>query len=274
MAPDARDDMGLLLGAAEAAGRIARRHFRTDVKVYDKGELGPVTDADLEVNAMLLERLAGARPGYGWLSEESEDDPARLQAARVFVVDPIDGTRSFIAGEPGWAVALAVVEDGRPVAAAVHLPARGETYCATAGGGAFRDGQPIAASRRARPEKATVLTARKQMLPEHWPGGPPPLERHFRSSLAWRMCLVAEGRFDCMLTFRRAWEWDIAAGTLIAAEAGALVTDGRGAGMRFNSPGAQQDGVIAAPHALHRRILAHRLPAPADEAPPPTGPLE
>ena len=80
-----------------------------------------------------------------------------------------------------------------------------------------------------------MLTARKQMLPEHWPGGPPPMQRHFRSSLAWRMCLVAEGRFDAMLTFRRAFEWDIAAGALIAAEAGARVTDGHGAELRFNS---------------------------------------
>lgn len=261
--PDARDDTALLLEAATAAGEIARRHFRTEVRVYDKGELGPVTDADLEVDAMLRERLGAARPGYGWLSEESEDSAARLSAGRVFIVDPIDGTRSFIAGEPGWAVALAVVEDGRPIAAAVHLPARGQTYCATAGQGAFRDGARIAASRAERVEAATVLTARKQMAPEHWPGGSPPMQRHFRSSLAWRMCLVAEGRFDSMLTFRRAFEWDIAAGALIAAEAGALVTDGAGGELRFNSPGAAQDGVIVAPHALHRRIMAHRFPPAA-----------
>ncbi len=145
----------------------------------------------------------------------------------------------------------------------VNLPARGELYSATAGQGAFRNGRPIAASGEERVERATVLTARKQMLPEHWPGGPPPLQRHFRSSLAWRMCLVAEGRFDAMLTFRRAFEWDIAAGALIAAEAGARVTDGQGAELCFNTPGAMQAGVIAAPHALHRRILARRLPETA-----------
>ena len=274
MGRDAREDLDLLLDAAKAAGRIAKRLFRTDVAVYDKGELGPVTDADLEVDRMLRDRLLGARPGYGWLSEESEDRPGRLDAARVFVVDPIDGTRSFIAGEPGWAVALAVVEAGRPVAAVVHLPAREQTYAASAGGGAVMDGRPIAVSGRERIDKATVLTARKQMAPEHWPGGPPPLERHFRSSLAWRMCLVAEGRFDSMRTFRRAWEWDIAAGALIAAEAGGRVTDGRGGELRFNSPAAQQDGVVVASPGLHRRIMERRLPAPADDAAPPTGPLE
>jgi myo-inositol-1(or 4)-monophosphatase len=261
--PDPGEDTRLLLDAATAAGRIASRRFRTPVEVREKGDLGPVTDVDLEIDAMLHDRLLAARPDYGWLSEESEDGPARLSAGRVFVVDPIDGTRAFIAGEPGWAIALAVVENGRPVAAAIHLPVRGETYCATVGQGAFRDDRPIAASRRDRIDRATVLTARMQMLPEHWPGGPPPLERHFRSSLAWRMCLVAEGRFDSTLTFRRTWEWDIAAGALIAAEAGALVTDGRGGELRFNSPGAQQDGILVAPHALHARIMAHRLPGAA-----------
>jgi myo-inositol-1(or 4)-monophosphatase len=234
------------------------------MEVIDKpGDLGPVTAVDLEIDRMLHARLTEARPGYGWLSEESNDGTARLAAERVFLVDPIDGTRSFIAGEPGFAVALAVVERGRPVAGVVHLPARGATYSATAGRGAFRDGLPIAVSREHRVEKATVLTARKQMLAEHWPGGPPPMERHFRSSLAWRMCLVAEGRFDAMLTFRRAFEWDIAAGALIAAEAGGRVTNGLGAELSFNSPEAMQDGVIAAPEALHRRILAHRLPEAA-----------
>jgi myo-inositol-1(or 4)-monophosphatase len=269
---DPRADTELLLQAAEAAGEIARRHFRTSIEVIDKpGDLGPVTAVDLEIDRMLRARLSRARPDYGWLSEESDDGTARLRAERVFVVDPIDGTRSYIAGEPGFAVALAVVERGRPVAGVVHLPARGQTYSAAAGQGAFRDGRPIAVSREHRIEKATVLTARKQMLPEHWPGGPPPMERHFRSSLAWRMCLVAEGRFDSMLTFRRAFEWDIAAGALIAAEAGGRVTDGLGGALFFNNPEAMVEGVIAAPDLLHRRIMAHRsptlAPGPASETP-------
>lgn len=264
--PEARSDTALLIAAAEAAGEIARRYFRTALEVVEKaGDLGPVTAADLEIDAMLRRRLSAARPEYGWMSEESGDGGARLRAERVFIVDPIDGTRSFIAGEEGFAVALAVVARGRPVAAAVHLPARRETYCATAGGGAFRDGRPVAVSRADRLEVATVLTARKQMLPEHWPGGPPPMRRHFRSSLAWRMCLVAEGRFDAMLSFRPIFEWDIAAGALIAAEAGARVTGGQGAEFSFNSPAAIQDGVIAAPPALYRRIMAHRLAGPPGE---------
>ena len=235
------------------------KHFRTDVKTYQKpGDLGPVTAADLEINEMLDARLRGARPGYGWLSEEDADDPARLNAERVFIVDPIDGTRSFIAGETGFSVALAVVEKGKVIAAAVHLPAREETFSAAIGQGATKDGRPVAASNQGDPAQATVLTARKQLLPENWPKGVPPLTRHFRSSLAWRMCLVAEARFDCMLTFRRAFEWDIAAGALIASEAGAQVTDGNGGRLVFNSAEGMQEGVIAAPSSLHDRLMGFR----------------
>jgi myo-inositol-1(or 4)-monophosphatase len=265
-------DTELLIEAALAAGEIACRHYRTPIEVTEKPGLGPVTSVDLEIDGMLRARLSEARPDYGWLSEESDDGAARLAAERVFVVDPIDGTRSYIAGDPGFAVALAVVHRGRPVAGVVHLPARGQTYSATVGHGAFRDGRQIAVSTEDRVENATLLTARKQMLPEHWPGGPPPMERHFRSSLAWRMCLVADGRFDAMLTFRRAFEWDIAAGALIVAEAGGRVTDGLGAELRFNSPEAMQEGVIAAPDALHRRILAHRSPEARPGAAPRSAP--
>lgn len=259
MAPDPASDTRLLHEAALVAGEITLKHFRTGVKTYTKGDDSPVTAADLEVNEMLVDRLPGARPGYGWLSEESEDNAARLDAERVFIVDPIDGTRSFIAGEEGFSIALAVAERGRVVSAVVHLPARGETFEATIGQGARKNGTPVQASSTGEPRRATVLTARKQMSEDHWPGGIPPLERHFRSSLAWRMCLVAEARFDSMLTFREAYEWDIAAGALIAAEAGAEVTDGTGGAFRFNSPAGMQPGVIVAPPGLHKRLLDHRL---------------
>ena len=257
--PDARGDTALLVEASEAAGEIALRHFKRNPTVYDKQDGSPVTAADLEINEMLGAMLGAARPGYGWLSEEDEDSGARLNAERVFIIDPIDGTRSFINGEPGFSVALAVAERGRVISAAVHLPARGETFEAVRGGGARRNGQSLSVSDASGLDGATVLTASKQMAPEHWPGGVPPMKRHFRSSLAWRMCLVAEGRFDAMLTFRAAYEWDIAAGALIASEAGAAVTDGGGEGMVFNSPNGRQAGVVVAGQGLHPRIMAHRL---------------
>ena len=199
-------------------------------------------------------------PDYGWLSEESTDTTERLEAERVFIIDPIDGTRSFVAGEPGFAVALAVAERGRVTSAAIHLPARFETYAATHGAGATKDGHPATCASPEDIAGATVLTSRVQMEPEKWPGGVPPMERHFRSSLAWRMALVAAGRFDAMLSLRDCFEWDIAAGALIAEEAGARVTDGAGQTPIFNSEAASVPGIIVAPEPLHTRILAHRQP--------------
>jgi myo-inositol-1(or 4)-monophosphatase len=249
-------DLALLLRAAEAGGAEAMRHFGRAPETWEKpGGHGPVTVADLAVDRLLRNDLTAARPGYGWLSEESEDDPKRLEAERVFVVDPIDGTRAFIAGEKAWSVSLALAEHGRVVAAVVHLPALGRTYAAAAGRGATRDGVPIAASPRAAIEDASVLASAAQLDPGHWRGRPPRLERHFRPSLAYRLCLAAEGRFDAMVTFRDAWEWDVAAGDLIASEAGAVVTDRNGVPAIYNNPHPQVPGMIVAGPALHAAIM-------------------
>ena len=114
-------DLDLIIRAAEEAGRIALAHWRGTFRHWEKDEgAGPVSEADLAVNAALEQALRAARPDYGWLSEESPEDPRRATAARVFVIDQIDGTRAFIAGEDGFAVAVAVVEDGQPVAGVVH----------------------------------------------------------------------------------------------------------------------------------------------------------
>ena len=249
-------DLALLTEAALQAGHIARGFWRQSPQVWEKPGLGPVTEADLAVNAHLRGVLRAARPDYGWLSEEDPDGAARLGAARVFVLDPIDGTRAFIAGEESFAISIAVVEGGQPVTALVYLPARDRLYTATAHGPALCDGAPIQASARDGVAGATLLATNPTMAAEHWPGGVPDLKRSFRASLAYRMCLVAEGRFDAMLTLRSAWEWDIAAGALIAARAGAVVTDRQGAALVFNRAHPQSDGVIAAPAGLHRALQA------------------
>ena len=253
----ARADLALLAAAAREAGAIALRHFRRSPRTWEKpGGQGPVTAADLEIDAMLHERLTAARPGYGWLSEESADGPARLGRSRVFVVDPIDGTRAFVAGEPGFSHALAVVEDGRPIAAAIHLPVAGHLYLAARGQGATRDGAPIAPSGRAALEGATVLAPKASFADALWTDGRPPVVPAFRSSLAWRLALVAEGRFDAMLTLRDAWEWDIAAGALLVEEAGGRVLDRRGRPLAFNNPRPALDGVVAGTHAVADALLA------------------
>lgn len=262
--PDPLTDLALLERAAGKAGALALDHFRQPVEVWQKDD-GPVSEADLAVDRLLRQDLGVARPDYGWLSEETADAGERLAARHLFIVDPIDGTRAFLAGDAGFSTALAVAEEGRVVAAVVHLPARRETYSAAIGQGARRNGLPIACSRRGTLERATALAAKRQLDPALWPGGAPPCDRHFRSSLAWRFCLVAAGRFDLMLTLRDSFDWDVAAGSLIAAEAGASVTDGQGRPLRFNRPLPKQAGVVAAPPLLHDQLMALRRPA--SEAP-------
>ncbi|MXY32887.1 MAG: 3'(2'),5'-bisphosphate nucleotidase CysQ [Boseongicola sp. SB0664_bin_43] len=248
-------DLDLLEEAAREAGEIARRFWRGDQQVWDKGKEGPVSEADLAVDRHLKERLLNMRPDYGWVSEESEDNPARLSARRVFIVDPIDGTRSFIAGERTWAHSLAVAEEGRVVAACVFLPVRDKIYLAATGVGATLNGAPISALRRERLDGASLLSTRAGLRPEYWSGGPPDVRRHFRSSFAYRLTLVAEGSFDAVLTFRPTWEWDIAAGALIATESGARVSDRSGRSPQFNSGTRQVDGLIAGGQTVHGELL-------------------
>lgn len=257
-------DLELLLEAAREAGAIALRHWRNRPKVWEKpDDAGPVSEADLEVNAMLARELPAARPGYGWLSEETEDDPARLSSDRTFIVDPIDGTRAFLEGDKTFAHALAVAEAGRVTAAVVHLPAMGLTFAATSDGDATLNGEPITASVAERPGGATVLTAKSNLSPEHWQGRPPALRREFRASMAYRLCLVAEGRFDAALTLRPTWEWDIAAGDLIARRAGAAVTDRHGSGIAYNRPEPRAQGILAAPPGLHAELIGRLAVSPA-----------
>ncbi|KAF0116875.1 MAG: myo-inositol-1(or 4)-monophosphatase [Rhodobacteraceae bacterium] len=255
-------DLALLTDAAREAGRIALRYWRKNPQVWDKGgEHGPVTEADLAVNDMLKAKLLAARPDYGWLSEETPDKADRLAVDTVYIIDPIDGTRAFVAGEETWAHSLAVAHKGKVTAGVVYLPAIDRIYVASATSAPMRDGEVIQSSGRERLEGANILTTKANMVPEKWPGGVPEITRSFRASLAYRMCLAAEGRFDGMLTLRDAWEWDIAAGSLIAERAGAVVTDRKGAALRFNAPTALAEGVLALPPKLHAAALARLIPA-------------
>lgn len=255
--PVPEEDLALLEKAAIRAGEIALGFWRRDPQYWEKeDDAGPVSEADLAVNEELTAMLRGARPDYGWLSEESEADPSRHDAEYCFIIDPIDGTRSFLAGQNGFSHSLAVAKGDRIVAAVVHLPVREETYTAHENSAALLNGQPIAPS-NADIEGATVLTYRAVTEAQHWRDGQvPAFKREFRPSLAWRLCLAGQGRFDAALSLRAAWEWDIAAGALIAERAGAVVTDRRGKRMRFNSQGAQVDGLLVAGEMLHGQILS------------------
>ena len=248
-------DLDLLIDAARAAGEEALRHTGPTARRWDKpGGLGPVTEADMAVDALLSDRLRAARPGYGWLSEETEDSDARLSCERVFIVDPIDGTRSFIEGSGTWAHSLAVADRGVVTAAVVYLPARDMMYVAAERQGAFLNGAAIRVSDRNDLSGASLLAAKPNLAPQHWVGGTPDVKRAHRPSLAYRLCLVAEGRYDAMLTLRPSWEWDIAAGELILREAGAMTSDRAARVLRFNNAAPKVNGVIAANPVLHDAI--------------------
>lgn len=252
-------DLSLLIDAAHAAGVIAERHWTRTPKVWDKpGGHGPVTEADLEIDAMLRESLTAARPGYGWLSEESEDGVERLACDNVFIVDPIDGTRSFIDGQKSFAHSLAIARNGQVTAAVIYLPLRDKLYTAELWHGAALNGAALAASDTRDEVQATVLATRPSFSPDYWPGGLPPVQRSFRPSLAYRLALVGQGRFDGMVTFRDSWEWDIAAGALIVSEAGARITDRDAGPLRFNNPRPLLPGIIAANTPIHSALMARR----------------
>ena len=252
-------DLALLIAAAKIAGKIALSHWKESPQVWEKPDgQGPVSAADLEVNEALAGFLQAARPDYGWLSEETPDSVARLSTQAQFILDPIDGTRSFLQGDSAFSHALAVVQNGQVTAGVVYLPAMDKLYAASAQGPATLNGVEIRAATPAT--SARALTAKSSLAPEHWPGGVPDLNRHFRAGMAWRMCLVAEGAFDAMLTLRPSWEWDIAAGALIAQRAGARVSDRHGQDLRFNGPDPRSAGVVAASPALHADLVARLAP--------------
>jgi myo-inositol-1(or 4)-monophosphatase len=248
-------DLDLLRDAALEAGRLALTRREAGLKISFKAEGSPVTDADLAVDALLQKRLLGARPDYGWLSEETADNPERLGKRRLFVVDPIDGTRAFMKSKPWWTVALAVVEDGQPVTAVIHAPALDETYEAETGGGAFRNHKPIRASDADDLEDAAILADAAMLDRPIWTEPWPTMRLESRNSIAYRMALVAAGAFDAALNLSPKWDWDVCAGTLIATEAGAKVSDHRGRPYLFNKPTPQQPSLVCAAPALHPLIL-------------------
>lgn len=250
-------DLALLSDAAKRAGQIASGYFGQSPEVWEKShDAGPVTAADLAVNVMLHDTLQRARPDYGWLSEETDDSTARLNTQAQFIVDPIDGTRAFIAGAKDWAHSLAIVHDGQVTAAAVYVPMRDLMFTAAKGEGAFLNGEPIAALQNPHLSDATILTHKANCQTKYWKSGVfPEVKIAFRSSLAYRLCLVAQGSYDAMITLRPTWEWDVAAGTLILAEAGGVATTQTGAALQFNNPHPQLDGLIGG-GGVHGSLLA------------------
>jgi myo-inositol-1(or 4)-monophosphatase len=246
------EDLALLMRAAREAGAIAVKLRNQGLKVWSKAGGSPVTNADLEVDGYLKEALLGARPDYGWLSEETADNLDRLETQRQFVVDPIDGTVAFFKRQPWFTVALAVVEAGHPVAAAIYAPALDEMYAAERGGGLTLDGEPVRASGCEALESCGMLGDASLFAQPDWPA----MRVEKRNSIALRMALVGAGAFDAAVALTRKFDWDVCAGDLIAREGGALVTDARGRPFQFNKPEPWQPNLICAARPLHPLILA------------------
>jgi len=249
------DDLALILDAAHAAGELALALRGQGLDVEYKAGNSPVTNADLAADSLLKTRLRLARPDYGWLSEETADDPARLTARRLFVVDPIDGTRAFAKGEPHWTVCIAVVEAGRPVAGVVFAPQLSETYAAALGGGATLNGRPIQARGTCAIDGCGMIAHPRLFRRQDWPEPWPEMVIARRNSTAYRLCLVASGSADATITFAAKHDWDLAAADLIAGEAGAYVGDTAGRPFTYNQPVPMQPNLVCAAPQLAPLIL-------------------
>jgi len=217
-APPYDDDLELLRSTAVAAGIIASSYFRRDIKSWTKDNASPVSEADIVVDRFLAANLLQARPDYGWLSEETVDNPSRLDCDRVFVVDPIDGTRAFLRGEDYWTVSLAVVENGVPVAGVVYAPARDELYEACKDGGARLNGKPLTRTRRAG--APPLIPAPGAVHQELQAAGLDYARGPAFPSLAYRLVQVATGRLDAAVARRGSQDWDIAGAAVILRECG------------------------------------------------------
>ena len=253
-------DLELILAAAREAGALALKLRREGLTTEYKPGDSPVTNADLATDALLTTRLRGARPDYGWLSEETADNTDRLAATRTFVVDPIDGTRSFLKDKPWWSVCIAVVEAGRPIAAVVFAPDVDEAYAATLGGGATLNGQSITASARSILEDCAMVGDQAMFDHPAWPTPWPAMRVASRNSTAYRMCLVAGGAFDATTTLAPKADWDLAAADLIAVEAGATCCDHKGRGFVYNRAIPQQPSLVCAAPGLVPLILERTSP--------------
>lgn len=240
-------DLDLLTGAARLAGARALDFFRKGPEVWWKnGGRSPVSAADFAANDILKKELLSARPNYGWLSEETDDDAARLDCETVFVIDPIDGTRAFIAGKDIWCVSAAVVHRGRPVAGVLFAPALDELFTAAAEGPALKNGRPVSASEPdvGRPIRIAAAEDIAHGLDRHMTGGVHRISHV--PSLAYRLAMVADGRIDATLVKRNSHDWDLAAADLILSRAGGGLVTLDGAPLSYNRPTVSHETLCAA----------------------------
>jgi myo-inositol-1(or 4)-monophosphatase len=241
-------DRDRLHAIVREAGRIAFARWPGAghaLSSWDKTPNNPVSEADLEVDHFLKRELLRLLPSAAWLSEETADDKVRTQSDLIWLVDPIDGTRDFVAGRSGWAVSVALVSGGRPLIGMLAAPARGEEWIAEAGQGATLNDVRLRASTRTQFAGARVPT---HTLPKE---DADLVAVEQPNSIALRIAMVADDRADLVATLRWGFEWDIAAATLIAREAGAEVSDAFGHPLALNKHDPRDFGVLVCSPAIH-----------------------
>ncbi|VAW03244.1 FIG043197: Inositol monophosphatase family protein [hydrothermal vent metagenome] len=250
------DDEKLLDQAVREAGALALQFYNSSAKSWDKSDGSPVTEADLAVDAFLKDALMKDRPDYGWLSEETTDNEDRLSCQKVWIVDPIDGTRSFVERTGEWCISAALVENGKPVLAKIFHPLANECYSAVPGGGAMRNGEPIKTTKRDTLENCRLMTRGRVLDPAKWEKPWPHMQTGIATSLALRLCMVADGRFDGTIALGNKCDWDLAAGDLIVREAGGCISNIHGDKLVYNGKNTRQPGgLIAAGKPLFNIML-------------------
>lgn len=249
------EDYELLKRAVRDAGALANSYFKQDIQSFKKPDGSDVSEADLAVDAALKLDLTTRRKDYGWLSEESPDDRSRLKHARVWMIDPIDGTSAYLRHIPEWTVSAALVEDGVPVLGAIYNPASDEFFHAMRGHGAFLNDQPIHVSDKTTLEGAKMIASgglfRKKIWEEPWPE----VDAKWVNSVAYRLALVACGRGDATISLTAKAEWDLAAAAVIMEEAGGVTTDHQGHPHGYNRENPRFPSLVASGKPLHPLLI-------------------
>jgi myo-inositol-1(or 4)-monophosphatase len=249
-------DAALLTDVVREAGALALSLFRTELKNWTKGASSPVSEADIATNDLIEQRLRSAAPDYGWLSEESADDEARLGKHFAWIVDPIDGTRGYLAGREDWCVSVALVEHASPVLAAVFVPVSDEFFFAVRGRGATRNGVPVHATSGTGLDFSRI--AGPKPLVERLNRSPGEITLYPRiGSLALRLCRVAEGRLDAAFAGGQSRDWDLAAANLIVQEANGSMTALSGDPILYNRREVTHGVLVAAGRDRHASIVEH-----------------
>jgi len=247
-------DHELLTAAVRDGGALALTYFRANPRSWEKGAGDPVSEADIAVNDLLHEQLHGGRTGYGWLSEESEDDPVRLDTESIWIVDPIDGTSAFLDGQAEFTIAAALAHRGEPVAAAVFNPATDEFWDALRGQGCRLNGNPVQVTDHPTCSGSRLLLRPRALKQTRDPEIFRDVETADPRSIAYRLALVAAGRFDAVVSLGGKSDWDLAAAELLVTEAGGLVTTTEGKRFRYNRNSIRHQTCVAANPHLHAAL--------------------